>query len=170
MQSYNTEHGSSTKKVHPKSSGVSYVITLEGKTIYHGEYAWWGGFSKKESKKILEEIKTIDIGDGLLLLEREAEDFENSKVGEESLLLMSGCDQYVITYKYSMCPRFVNQEYLKKIYGEYGELHNPIIRNGRIIGRWYIKEGKIGYLLYEKIRDKTELDRKIGEMEEFIRE
>jgi len=133
------------------------------------DIAWWSGFSKKESKKILEEIKTIDIGDGLLLLEREAEDFENSKIGEESLLLMSGCDQYVITYKYSMCPRFVNQEYLKKIYGEYGELHNPIIRNGRIIGRWYVKEGKIGYLLYEKIENKTKLNRKIGEMERFHR-
>ena len=129
------------------------------------DIAWWSGFSQKESKKILEEIKTIDVGDGLLLLEREAEDFENFKVGEESLLLMSGCDQYIITYKYSMCPRFVNQEYLKKIYGEYGELHNPILRNGRIIGRWYIKEGKIGHLLYEKIENKTKLNRKIGEME-----
>jgi len=131
------------------------------------DIAWWSGFSKKESKKILEEIKTIDIGDSLLLLERETENFENSKVGEESLLLMSGCDQYVITYKYSMCPRFVNQEYLKKIYGEYGELHNPIIRNGRIIGRWYIKEGKIGYLLYEKIENKIKLNQKIREMERF---
>ena len=53
------------------------------------DIAWWSGFSQKESKKILEEIRTIDIGDGLLLLEREAEDFENFKVGEESLLLMS---------------------------------------------------------------------------------
>ncbi|MBC2723592.1 MAG: winged helix DNA-binding domain-containing protein [Desulfosporosinus sp.] len=131
------------------------------------DIAWWSGFSQKESKKILEEIKIIDIGDGLLLLEREAEDFENFKVGEESLLLMSGYDQYVITYKYSMYPRFVNQEYLKKIYDEYGELHNPIIRNGRIIGRWYIKEGEIGYLLYKKIGNKTKLNQEIREMEGF---
>jgi hypothetical protein len=66
-----------------------------------------------------------------------------------------------------MYPRFVNQEYLKKIYGEYGELHNPIIRNGRIIGRWYIEDGKIGYLLYKKIENKTKLHHKIREMEGF---
>lgn len=134
------------------------------------DIAWWSGFSQKESKKILEEIETIDIGDGLLLLGREAEDFETFKVGEESLLLMSGRDQYVITYKYSMCPRFVNQENLKKIYGEYGEFHDPIIRNGRIVGRWYVKKGKIGYRLYEKIENKTKLNQKIGEMERFFRE
>ena len=99
------------------------------------DIAWWSGFGKKESKMILEEIKTIDIGDGLLLLEREAEDFEKSKVDDESLLLMSGFDQYVITYKYSICPRLVSEKYLTSIYNEYGELHDPIIRNGKIIGR-----------------------------------
>lgn len=133
------------------------------------DIAWWSGFSKKESKKILEEIKTIDIGDGLLLLEREAEDFEISKVDNESLLLMSGVDQYVITCKYSICPRLVCERYLTNIYNEYGALHNPIIRNGKIIGRWHVKEGKIGYLLYEKIKNKTKLNQQIREMEEFIR-
>lgn len=134
------------------------------------DIAWWSGFSKTESKKILEKIKTIDIGDGLLLLEREAEDFEISKVDDESLLLMSGVDQYVITYKYSICPRLVSERYLTNIYNEYGALHDPIIRNGKIIGRWHVKEGKMGYLLYEKIKTKTELDQKIGEMEDFLRE
>lgn len=133
------------------------------------DLTWWSGFSKKESKKILEKIETVDMGDGLLLLEREAEDFDNSKVDDKSLLLMSGVDQYVITYKYSICPRLVSERYLTHIYNEYGALHDPIIRNGKIIGRWHVKEGKIGYLLYEKIRNKTELDQKIREMEEFLR-
>ncbi|MCX9027880.1 MAG: MBL fold metallo-hydrolase [Candidatus Methanoperedens sp.] len=35
IDSYNTEHGSSTRKVHHKGYGVGYLITIEGKTIYH---------------------------------------------------------------------------------------------------------------------------------------
>lgn len=134
------------------------------------DVAWWSGFSKKESKMILEEVKTIDIGDGLLLPKREAEDFEKSEVDDDSLLLMSGFDQYVITYKYSICPRLVSERYLTNIYNKYGELHNVIIRSGRIIGRWDVKEGKISHLLYEKIRNTAELYQRIGEMEEFLRE
>ena len=118
----------------------------------------------------MEEIKTIDIEDGLLLLEREAEYFDNFKVDDESLSLMSGVDQYVITYKYSICPRLVSEKYLTNIYNEYGALHDPIIKNGKIIGRWHVKEGKMRYLLYEKIKNKTELDQRIREMEEFLRE
>ena len=134
------------------------------------DLSWWSGFSKKESKKILENIKTIDIGEGLLLLKKEAKGFKTFKVGEESLLLLSAFDQYIITYKYSICPRIVKEEFLNKIYNKYGELYNPIIRNGRIIGRWFEKEGGIDYLLYEKIRNETEIDKKIGEMEFFFRE
>jgi hypothetical protein len=134
------------------------------------DIAWWSGFSKKEAKMILEEINTIDIGDGLLLLEREAEDFGNSKLDDEGLLLMSGFDQYVITYKYSICPRLVRVRYLANIYNKYNELHDPIIKNGRIIGRWDVKEGKIIYLLYERIKNNAELYQRIREMEEFLRE
>ncbi len=32
---YNTEEGSSAQKVHHKGNGVGYLITAEGKTIYH---------------------------------------------------------------------------------------------------------------------------------------
>lgn len=32
---YNTKEGSSTQKVHHKGNGVGYLITAEGKTIYH---------------------------------------------------------------------------------------------------------------------------------------
>jgi hypothetical protein len=134
------------------------------------DIAWWSGFSKKETKMILEEIKTTDIGDGLLLLEREAEDFEKSKFDDESLLLMSGFDQYVITYKYSICPRLVSEKYLNNIYNEHRELHDPIIRNGKIIGRWHVKEGKIGHLLYENVKNKAGLYQRIREMEEFLGE
>jgi len=134
------------------------------------DLAWWNGFSKKESMKILEEIKTIDVGDGLLLLEREYEKFENFEFDYESLLLMPSFDQYVITYKYSMYPRLVIQKYLSSIYNEYGELHDPIIRNGRIIGKWWFKKGEIGYLLYEKMENKMVLHQKIVDMEKFLRE
>jgi len=134
------------------------------------DLAWWSGFGKKESKKILEELSTIDIGDGLLLLKKEGEDFENFKVDDESLLLMPSFDQYVITYKYSIYPRLVDQKYLKCIYNEYGELHDPIIKNGRIIGRWWFKNEKVGFLFYEKMKNKTALCQKIGGMEEFLRE
>ena len=85
-------------------------------------------------------------------------------------MLLPAFDQYIITYKYSICPRLVDEKYQDNIYNEYGELHDPIIRNGRIIGRWYEKEGRIHYQLYEKIRNKTELNKKIREMEEFIKE
>lgn len=134
------------------------------------DLAWWGGFGKKESRNILKEISTIDVGDGLLLLKKEAKDFDNFKVDDESLLLMSAFDQYVITYKYSICPRLVTEKNLSNIYNKYGELYDPIIRNGRIVGRWCVKEGKISHLLYEKIENETELYGKIEEMEEFIKE
>lgn len=134
------------------------------------DFAWWSGLGKKESKKNSHEIKTIDIGDSLLLLEREAKDFDGFKPGEESLLLMSACDQYVITYKHSMLPRFVNQKCFKNIYNVYGELHDPILRNGRIIGRWYLEEGRVKYQLYEKIKNMTGLNQKAAEMERFYRD
>jgi L-ascorbate metabolism protein UlaG (beta-lactamase superfamily) len=35
IHAYNTEEGSSTQKVHHKGNGVGYLITAEGKTIYH---------------------------------------------------------------------------------------------------------------------------------------
>ncbi len=35
VDAYNTEQGSSTKKVHHKGIGVGYLITIGGKTIYH---------------------------------------------------------------------------------------------------------------------------------------
>jgi hypothetical protein len=133
------------------------------------DLTWWSGFRKKESKDILEKVSTIDIGENLLLLEKEAKDFEDFEVDSDSLLLMSGFDQYVITYKYSICPRLVTKKNLAIIYNKYGEFSDPIIRNGRIIGRWYIKEGKISHLLYEKIKNEGEFHLKIRELEEFIK-
>ncbi|MGD8492621.1 MAG: MBL fold metallo-hydrolase [Desulfobacterales bacterium] len=35
VDAYNTAEGSSTRKVHHKGNGVGYLITAEGKTIYH---------------------------------------------------------------------------------------------------------------------------------------
>jgi L-ascorbate metabolism protein UlaG (beta-lactamase superfamily) len=35
VDAYNTEQGSSTRKVHHKGMGVGYLMTVEGKTIYH---------------------------------------------------------------------------------------------------------------------------------------
>lgn len=35
VQAYNTEQGSSTRKVHHKGYGVGYLVTIEWKTIYH---------------------------------------------------------------------------------------------------------------------------------------
>ncbi|MGD8991636.1 MAG: MBL fold metallo-hydrolase [Desulfobacterales bacterium] len=35
VDAYNTPRGSSTRKVHHKGEGVGYVLTIEGKTIYH---------------------------------------------------------------------------------------------------------------------------------------
>lgn len=35
VEAYNTEYGNSTRKLHHKGNGVGYLITLEGKTIYH---------------------------------------------------------------------------------------------------------------------------------------
>ncbi len=35
VEAYNTPHGHSTKKVHRRGEGVGYVLTVEGKTIYH---------------------------------------------------------------------------------------------------------------------------------------
>jgi hypothetical protein len=134
------------------------------------DLAWWSGFGKKESRDILKEVSAIDVGGGLLLLRKEAKDFENFRVDDESLLLMSGFDQYVITYRYSMCPRLVTEKNVSDIYNKYGELYDPIIRNGRIIGRWCVEGEKISHLLYEKLKDKTKFYQKIEEMEEFTKE
>ena len=135
------------------------------------DLAWWSGFGKTESRDILEQINTIDLGDNLLLLEKETKEFDNFKTNtDESLLLMSGFDQYLVTYKYSMCPRLVNKENLSNIYNKYGEFYDPIIRNGRIIGRWRVKEGKIDCLLYESVESKENLNHEIEKMEEFIKE
>jgi len=35
VEAYNTEEGNSIRKVHHKGYGVGYLITVEGKTIYH---------------------------------------------------------------------------------------------------------------------------------------
>lgn len=35
VDAYNTDNGNSTRKVHHKGNGVGYVLTVEGKTIYH---------------------------------------------------------------------------------------------------------------------------------------
>ena len=35
VEAYNTEKGSSTRKVHTKGNGVGYVLTAENKNIYH---------------------------------------------------------------------------------------------------------------------------------------
>jgi L-ascorbate metabolism protein UlaG (beta-lactamase superfamily) len=35
LPAYNTMQGSSTKKIHLKGNGVGYLLTIEGKTIYH---------------------------------------------------------------------------------------------------------------------------------------
>ena len=35
VDAYNTPQGSSTRKLHKKGNCVGYVITIEGKTIYH---------------------------------------------------------------------------------------------------------------------------------------
>lgn len=35
VQAYNAEQASSTKKVHHRGSGVGYLVTIEGKAIYH---------------------------------------------------------------------------------------------------------------------------------------
>lgn len=35
FDAYNTPEGNSTRKFHPKGEGVGYLITVDGKTIYH---------------------------------------------------------------------------------------------------------------------------------------
>jgi len=134
------------------------------------DLAWWSGFSKKESINVLERIKTTDLGEGLLLLEKEANDFENFRMDGDSLVLMPSFDQYVVTYKNSICPRLVAEGNLAGIYDQYGEFHNPIIRNGRIVGRWSIEEGKVSHRFYEKIEDQREFHLRTREMEEFIKD
>jgi L-ascorbate metabolism protein UlaG (beta-lactamase superfamily) len=35
VEAYNTQQGSSTRKVHRKGDGIGYILNVEGKTIYH---------------------------------------------------------------------------------------------------------------------------------------
>lgn len=53
VYAYNTEKGSSTRKVHRKGHGVSYVITIDSKRIYH--------FGDTDFVEEMREVGRIDV-------------------------------------------------------------------------------------------------------------
>jgi hypothetical protein len=112
------------------------------------DFAWWSGVTKTRARAALDEHRTVDVGDGLLLLKRDEAAFGRVKKLRGTVDLLPKWDAYTMGHAPDGRRRFVHPDVQKPVYtpigtGLAGDGNPVVLVDGGVAGLWSytIKEG-----------------------------
>jgi Winged helix DNA-binding domain len=112
------------------------------------DFAWWTGLPKGAARKAVEEHDTIDVGDGLLLHAKDAENFERTGPLRSAVAVLPKWDAYTMAHAPDGRARFVHPDVQTDVYtpigtGLAGDGNPVFLVDGEVAGLWTFshKEG-----------------------------
>jgi hypothetical protein len=138
------------------------------------DFAWWAGVTKTKALAALDELRTVEVGDGLLLLARDEAAFGRVKKIRGTVELLPKWDAYTMGHAPDGRRRFVHPDVQKPVYtpigtGLAGDGNPVVLVDGEVAGLWSytIKDGprvepfdKLGPTVRRKVD--AEMDRIMG--------
>lgn len=141
------------------------------------DISWWTGFSKTETKKILDSLGGIEYvnisGLGEYIISKD--DQNQLKNIEENnnprINLLPALDPYIMGYKGR--ERYLDKEYFNYIFDRAGSGTTTIVNNGKIIGVWDFEENPspvVKIFMFEDRNIPKEIENNAREIGKFIYE
>jgi hypothetical protein len=105
------------------------------------DFAWWAGVTKRAAADALEAHRTIDVGDGLLLLARDEAPFGKVKMVRGTVDLLPKWDAYTMGHAPDGRQRFVHPDVQPRVYtpigtGLAGDGNPVVLIDGEAVGIW----------------------------------
>lgn len=107
------------------------------------DFAWWAGVSKRRAADALKTVKTIDLGDGLLLPARDEDAFfATAPLDPDAVAILPKWDAYTMGHAPHGRARFVAEAHRPLAYSQGGGGTLPgdgfplILRGGVAVARW----------------------------------
>ena len=143
----------------------------------YSDVQWWTGFSKAETKGVLEELEpelvesAIEgISNGYLMLAGDAGRLDTF-TGPQSpyVFFLPALDPYIMGYQGRR--RFLNSEHRAKVFDRAGNAQPTVWVDGRAVGAWgQSQDGSVIYRLFEPVgqQEQTLLEDKVQQLEDFL--
>jgi hypothetical protein len=105
------------------------------------DFAWWTGATKTRSATAMDSLKTTDVGDGLLLLARDAAAFGKTKRLRNTVSLLPKWDSYTMGHAPDGRARFVHPDVQERVYtpigvGFPGDGNPVVLVDGEVAATW----------------------------------
>jgi hypothetical protein len=105
------------------------------------DFAWWAGVSTKVAARAIAGHRTVDLGDGLLLLARDEAAFDRTLKLRGKVDLLPKWDAYTMGHAPDGRRRFVHPDVQRRVYtpittGLAGDGNPVILIDGEVVGLW----------------------------------
>ena len=101
------------------------------------DFGWWAALPVGSARSILADIPTVDVGDGLLLLEEEADEFAAIEpLPRDSLDVLPVWDAYTMGYAADGRGRFASSEHVDRLYDDMGNGLGVVLAGGQAVAAW----------------------------------
>ena len=105
------------------------------------DFQWWTGLTVKKAKTAISSCNTVELEEGLLLLNKDMADFESHKKrAEDRIDLLPQWDCYTMGYAPDGRERFVSPDVQEKMFGKLGATRGNalgvVMINGLVHGTW----------------------------------
>lgn len=106
-----------------------------------GDFVEWTGVSERDARTAFAELKTIDVGGGLLLHERDARGFDGMRPWRNRVTLLPRGDSWLMAYDDSL-PRFGPPKALYEAFDARGLCEPTVLVDAEIAGTWNLTTRK----------------------------
>jgi Winged helix DNA-binding domain len=105
------------------------------------DFAWWTGVTKTLAAKAVESHRSVDVGEGLLLLKRDEAKFDRTKKVRDSVALLPKWDSYTMGHAPEGRSRFVHPDVQERVYtplgaGLPGDGNPVVLVDGEVAATW----------------------------------
>jgi hypothetical protein len=100
------------------------------------DFAWWTGIGAPQAEAALRAHEPIDLGDGLLLFEKDLRGFEGTRPVANRVNLLPAWDAYTMGYAEGSRTRFADPSVLPYLYDKGGNATSVILVEGAVAGLW----------------------------------
>ena len=101
------------------------------------DFGWWAALPVGSARSILADIPTVDVGDGLLLLEEDADEFAAIEpLPRDSLDVLPVWDAYTMGYAPDGRGRFASSEHVDRLYDDMGNGLGVVLAGGQAVAAW----------------------------------
>ena len=100
------------------------------------DFAWWAGIPPAQAAEAMNAHDPADIGDGLLMWEKDVKGFEGTRSVANRVNLLPAWDAYTMGYAEPSRSRFADPELLPYLYDKGGNATSMILIEGTVGGLW----------------------------------